>query len=63
MISYASLGGVALMWYNTSSWVGLSFGVSSVFAIVLIQQWLRWKMPAMMERTGKTPPPEREWEG
>ena len=37
VISYASLGGVALMWYNTSSWVGLSFGVSSVFAIVLIR--------------------------
>ena len=37
VVSYASLGGVALLWYNTSSWVGLSFGISSVFAIVLIR--------------------------
>ncbi|MEC8632845.1 MAG: hypothetical protein VX831_05310 [Candidatus Thermoplasmatota archaeon] len=37
VVSYASLGGVALMWYNMSSWVGLSFGVSSIFAIVLIR--------------------------
>ena len=37
VVSYASLSGVALMWYNMSSWVGLSFGVSSIFAIVLIR--------------------------
>ena len=37
MVSYASLVGVAMMWYNLSSWVGLSFVGSSILAIFLIR--------------------------
>lgn len=37
VVSYGSLIGVALLWYNMSAWVGLSFVISSVFAILLIR--------------------------
>jgi len=37
VVSYASLLGVAMMWYETSTWVGLSFIFSSILAIFLIQ--------------------------
>lgn len=37
MVSYGSLVGVAMMWYNLSSWVGLSFVGSSILAIFLIR--------------------------
>jgi len=37
VVSYASLIGVAMMWYETSTWVGLSFTLSSVLAIFLIR--------------------------
>jgi hypothetical protein len=37
VVSYASLVGVAMMWYETSSWVGLSFTLSSVLALFLIR--------------------------
>ena len=64
VVSYASLGGVALMWYNMSSWVGLSFGVSSIFAIVLIRNVMA-PVDALSEDAGtpQNPPHEHEWEG
>jgi len=37
VVSYASLIGVAVMWYETSAWVGLSFTLSSVLALFLIR--------------------------
>ena len=37
VVSYASLVGVAMMWYHLSSWVGLSFAGSSILAILLIR--------------------------
>ena len=37
VVSYGSLIGVALLWYNMSAWVGLSFVISSIFAILLIR--------------------------
>ncbi len=37
VVSYGSLVGVAMMWYNMSSWVGVSFVISSVLAILLIR--------------------------
>ena len=37
VVSYASLIGVAMMWYNLSSWVGISFTASSLLAILLIR--------------------------
>ena len=37
VVSYGSLVGVAMMWYNLSSWVGISFMVSSVLPIFLIR--------------------------
>jgi hypothetical protein len=37
VVSYASLVGVAMMWYHLSSWVGLSFVASSILAIFLIR--------------------------
>jgi hypothetical protein len=37
VVSYASLVGVAMMWYNLSSWVGISFTASSFLAILLIR--------------------------
>lgn len=37
VVSYASLVGVAMMWYNLSSWVGISFTASSLLAILLIR--------------------------
>ena len=41
LVAYASLIGVALMWYDLSAWVGFSFVVSSVLAIVLIRTVMR----------------------
>lgn len=37
MISYASLVGVAMMWYNLSVWVGFAFIFSSFLGIFLIR--------------------------
>ena len=37
VVSYGSLIGVAMMWYNMSSWVGVSFIASSILAIFLIR--------------------------
>lgn len=37
VVSYASLAGVAMMWYHLSSWVGFAFVFSTVLAIFLIQ--------------------------
>ncbi len=37
VVSYGSLVGVAMMWYNLSSWVGISFVASSILAIFLIR--------------------------
>ena len=37
VVSYGSLVGVAMMWYNLSSWVGISFMASSILAIFLIR--------------------------
>ena len=37
VVSYGSLFGVAMMWYNMSSWVGVSFIASSILAIFLIR--------------------------
>lgn len=52
LVAYASLVGVALMWYDLSSWVGFSFIVSSVLAIVLI----RTVMNKVEIEDGKGPP-------
>ena len=41
LVAYASLIGVALMWYDLSAWVGFSFVASSVLAIVLIRTVMR----------------------
>jgi len=37
MISYASLVGVAMMWYDLSVWIGVAFIFSSLLAIFLIR--------------------------
>ena len=37
MISYASLVGVAMMWYDLSMWIGVAFMFSSLLAIFLIR--------------------------
>lgn len=37
VVSYGSLVGVTMMWYNLSSWVGISFMASSILAIFLIR--------------------------
>ena len=37
MISYASLVGVAMMWYDLSMWIGIAFMFSSLLAIFLIR--------------------------
>ena len=37
MISYASLVGVAMMWYDLSMWIGVAFIFSSLLAIFLIR--------------------------
>jgi len=37
LVAYASLVGVAMMWYNLSEWIGLAFMISSVLAILLIR--------------------------
>ena len=37
VISYASLVGVAMMWYDLSVWIGLAFAASSCLAVVLIR--------------------------
>jgi hypothetical protein len=37
IFGYISLLGVAIMWYNLSIYVGISFFVSSIFAMILIR--------------------------
>lgn len=37
VVSYASLAGVAMMWYHLSSWVGFAFVFSTVLAMFLIR--------------------------
>ena len=37
VVSYASLVGVAMMWYDLSAWIGFAFIASSCLAIVLIR--------------------------
>jgi hypothetical protein len=41
VVSYASLIGVALMWYDMSAWVGFAFITSSIVAIFLIRIVMR----------------------
>lgn len=37
IVAYGSLIGVGLMWYNTSMYVGVSFVVSTLLAVILIR--------------------------
>ena len=37
IFAYISLVGVAMMWYNLSAYVGVSFLISSIFAMILIR--------------------------
>ncbi|MEK9650922.1 MAG: hypothetical protein VW102_01865 [Poseidonia sp.] len=37
VVSYASLVAVAMMWYDLSVWIGISFAFSSILAIFLIR--------------------------
>ena len=37
IFGYISLVGVAIMWYNLSIYVGISFLISSIFAMILIR--------------------------
>ena len=37
VFGYISLVGVAIMWYNLSIYVGISFLISSIFAMILIR--------------------------
>jgi len=37
VVSYASLIGLAMMWYHLSSWIGISFVISAILAVFLIQ--------------------------
>jgi hypothetical protein len=37
IFGYISLVGVAMMWYNLSVYVGVTFLISSIFAMILIR--------------------------
>ena len=47
IFGYISLVGVAIMWYNLSIYVGISFLISSIFAMILIRTAM---MPDKLEQ-------------